>query len=752
MKTKLPVLLLLCLASCSHTPPAAYESAPVVAQAEPAKPPVEPPPAAPVVVAPETNLPPARVPELNLPPEAPAPPAVAAASTNAPSPFVRPQPPSVPALPGGPPSAPGHPASASAVSREEMISAGLVDFRGADLNSVLQLYCQMINRTLLRPQALPDVKIFLKNQTELTKAEMLQAFDAVLALNGISMVRIGDKFVKAVPSAQVQQEGAPINALNDPDALPDVGQYITHVVQLKYIKTTEAVPALTPFAKLPNSIVPIESSQILVLRDYTENVKRMLEMINKIDVVVAPDFTSEVIPIKYALASDISSALNSLSTGGSGATVGSSGAARSGGIGGGGIGGNRTGAGAAGGYGQPGGTTYPGGVNRGGINPTAGGINPGAAATPGGSTFTDRLRGIIQRASGSGQGEIQVLGQTKIIADERTNSLLVYASRADMETIKDIVSKLDVVLAQVLIEAIIMEVSIDNKENLGVSMAQSRNGTSALGGYNNGQPFFPFGSLGASNSFPGNFSSTLPANQFTYWGRFGLNGNNFDVALQALSSDGRVNVLSRPRVQTSHGVEADLFVGQTVPYITGTTYGDFAGVSSRSQYEEKQIGITLQVKPLINPDGLVVMEIYSEIGQPGATPVVIDGNPVPIINQRQAKATVAVKDRDTIILGGMIGTTKNKTRSGVPYLKDMPLLGPLFRSNSDSEQRTELIVLLRPTVLPTPEAAALVADTERKRLPGVRRAEAEMREEETQRLKQAAKDLDHPAAPKRTLE
>src|SRR6266545_1629988 len=98
-----------------------------------------------------------------------------------------------------------------------------------------------------------------------------------------------------------------------------------------------------------------------------------------------------------------------------------------------------------------------------------------------------------------------------------------------MEMIKDIVSKLDVVLAQVLIEAIIMEVSLDNKENLGVSMAQSRNGTAALGGYNNGQPFFPFGDLGgSSNIFPGNFASTLPADRLSYWGRLGLNGNTFD--------------------------------------------------------------------------------------------------------------------------------------------------------------------------------------------------------------------------------
>src|SRR5262249_15462964 len=160
-------------------------------------------------------------------------------------------------------------------------------------------------------------QVTLTTKTELTRNEVIQALDAVLGLNGISMVNVGDKFVKVVPVGQVNTEGAPLDSRIAQD-LPEFGKYVTHVVQLKYSKPTELVPVLQQFAKIPNSILPIDSSQILVLRDYTENVKRMLEMIDRIDIAVPSEFTEEVIPIKYAKASEIADALNSLSGGGGG--------------------------------------------------------------------------------------------------------------------------------------------------------------------------------------------------------------------------------------------------------------------------------------------------------------------------------------------------------------------------------------------------------------------------------------------------
>ena len=205
-----------------------------------------------------------------------------------------------------------------------VIPAGMIDFRGVPLDDVLKVYADLVGRTILRPATLAaQQQIVLRTQTDLTKAEAVQALDAVLQMNGVAMINVGEKFVKAVLLQTAPQEGQSFSKL-DPSQLPDMGQYTTHVVQLKYTKPSELVQALQPFAKAPNPILPIDSSQILVLRDFAENVKRMLELIKEIDVSVPSDFISEVIPIKYALASEIASALNALGSGGGSTTVGSS--------------------------------------------------------------------------------------------------------------------------------------------------------------------------------------------------------------------------------------------------------------------------------------------------------------------------------------------------------------------------------------------------------------------------------------------
>jgi general secretion pathway protein D len=658
----------------------------------------------------------------------------AEAQTNAASIFAHPAQPAIPAV------GTNQPASA-----EPLLPALSINFQGVPVDKVLQVYAEYVGKTLLRSPAVnAQTMVTLVQQTPLTRTEILHALDAVLALNNIAMIPIGEKFIKVVPLPEVSGSGQPIDQQSG-SMLPLFGPFDTRVVQLHYVKPSDMVAVLQQFTKTPSAITPVESSGMLVLRDTAENMKLMLQMIETLDQSVPTTIETAVIPIKYALASDIANALNSLSGGGGGGSFGGSGGAR------GSLGTSRTtGPGNARGFG----TSYGGGGIGGqqGTTGLLGGVGgttaPGAVGGSANQSFSDRVRGLVQQATtgaGGKQGEFQILGQTKIIADERMNALLVFATHEDMERIKDLVSKLDVVLPQVLIEAIIMEVTLDKSKNIGVSVAQQPKGTDIAhaGGYNNGQQFFNFlGGTSGSNTFPGNFTSVLPANMFSYWANF--NGN-YDVAVQAAQNDSRVNVLSRPRIQTSHGVEADLFVGETIPYVDSTTAGAFGGTGVYNSYQQQQIGITLKVKPLINPDGLVVMDIYQEASEPGpsSTAVDINGTSVPTINQRQASATVAVKDRDTIILGGMIGTTVTKTISGVPYIMNVPLLGKLFQSSADTTSRTELIVLLRPTVLPTPEAAATVAAAERKAMAGVRRGEAEIRADEAVSMKQAEDELRH---------
>jgi general secretion pathway protein D len=618
---------------------------------------------------------------------------------------------------------------------EETIPPGMIKFQGADLTQVLDLYSELVNRTILRVSTLPGAPITLTTRTLLTKKEAIQALDAILALNGIAMVNVGEKFVKAVPEAAGNTAGAPFDTTSVTN-MPELGQYITHVVQLKYAKPSELVPILQPFSKIPTAVLPIEGTQMLVLRDYAENVKRMLELVAQVDVAVPSEFVSEVIPIKYAKASEIASALNSLSSGGGSTTVGA------GSGGGGGAGGGSRSSGRSSGVGRTGGIGGVGGVGgAGGYPGQAGGMmTPGggagmANAGAGGSSFSQRLQNIIQRAGATSSGDIQVIGQTKIISDERTNALLIYASKEDMKIIKDIVSKLDVVLAQVLIEAVILEVTLTDSRSLGFNYLQRPKQVgdwTGVGAINNKQ-FLKATDFTGINGVT-NTSGAIPQG-FSYLMNF---NQDLDVTVTAIAGDSRAKILQRPRIQTSHNEPASLFVGENRPYPTSSYYGG-GGYGGYSSIQQLQIGVQLDVTPLINPDGLVVMDIHQKIDNFIGNVTIQNVGDVPVTSSKEAQAKVSVRDHDTIILGGLIETDKNNSNSGVPFLKDLPLLGYLFRSTSSDGVRKELIVLIRPTVLPTPEIAALAATAEKNRMPGVRAAEKELRDEYKELLRKANK-------------
>lgn len=615
-----------------------------------------------------------------------------------------PNPAAIPALPGQGTAVQIITNAPPAQPPDDTIPAGTIDWvgaGGADLEQVFEYYAKLTGRTILRPANLAAPPIKLRTETDLTRREFIQALDSVLAMNGISMIPVGDKFVKAVPAAQANQEGAPLQRLN-PEALPELGSYVTHIVQLKYAKPSELVQVLTPFAKVPNGILPIDSNQILVLRDNAENVKRMLELIREIDVSVPSEYVSEVIPIKYAMASDIAAALNSLSAGGGTTSVGSRGTpARASGTG-------LQRPGTMGLPGQPG-TLQPG--------TTPGQPNPQAS-------FSERLQQIVRRASAVASGEIQILGQTKIIADERANALLVYATKEDMAMIKDIISKLDVILPQVLIETTILDVSLNNKWNLGISGLQT---TRQLGGNNilgaggiNANQVFNFSGTGT------NLTADLLGSGLRYFTRI---DDSFYLTLQAAASDGTARVIQKPRILTSHAKPATFFVGETVPYITSTYYGGF-GTGPAASYQQLRVGIQLSVTPFINADGLVLMQIDQAIDELGDEVEIAGGGKVPKTRSRTLSAEVAVRNGESVLLGGYIRSSGSESHAGVPLLKDIPLLGYLFRSNDRSRDRSELMVLMRPIVLMDPEEAAKLSTEERLRLPGVRRAEREFNHEE----------------------
>lgn len=637
--------------------------------------------------------------------------------------------PAVPAVPGLPP--PVAAAAAAGAGATNALAGAAAGAAAPDLRNVaedtpipalrlenmpleqaLDIYAALVGRTLLRPPQLAGGPITLKFQTEMTRDEAIEAFNGVFSLNNIAVLPVGQKFLKVVVSAQAVQEGAKASE-DKPADLSELGQFTTKIIRTTKVKPGDIAQAVQQFAsgKVQNPLLAFDDQNFFVLRDYAANVKRMAEIIEELDVIPDVDYKFEVIPIRYGRVEDIYNSLSGIIGGGGGfgttaRATGATGTLRTG---------TGTAAGGAGGvagqFGQ-------------GITPqqtaarTTGLTSPGAARTG----FANRLQQVTAAAMG-GQG--QILTDARIIPDERSNSLLVYASRRDYAIITNLVARVDTLLSQVLIESIILQVSLDDNQSVGFSMiGKGQSGDVAHGGGNVNTPL---------QNLTSNLFGLFPSG-FSYFGNI---NDEIAFALKAIATDGRADVLSRPRIQTSHGIPATFEIGKTVPYITSSTTlsGGVGGIVPFSQYQEKRVVTRLNVTPYITPDGLVVMDIEQAIDQISGT-TTIDGNEVPLIDTRYAQATVSVKDTEAVILGGFIENTKRTSKSGVPYLKDIPGLGFFFRSKSDAGSRTEIIVLIRPTVLPTPADAAALVAREKERLPTATTAEEDFMRDELRRMDQ----------------
>jgi general secretion pathway protein D len=443
----------------------------------------------------------------------------------------------------------------------------------------------------------------------------------------------------------------------------------------------------------------------------------MLELIEMVDVEEKIEIEEEyeIVRIKYALSDDIMAVPSNLTIGG-GTSAGTSGSRTSGSR----TSGSRTSGSSS--------------LNRGSSTSSRGGYSPrssssssrgsssssrpssGSSSRPSSGSSSssrgslqNRLNTITRGSSASGD-TLPILGDVRIISNPRGNEVLLLGRRIYLDKTLEIIKKLDTIEKQVLIESMIIDVALGDDTTFGSSIRQAKE---AVGGTNPGNGL---GSALASALGPGGFTDTTISGATSGFNYYGFLGANWEVAVNSIKNDSRVSMLSRPRIQTTHARSASLFIGERRPVVTGTIT-DISGGSS-SNYQLQQIGITLEILPFINDEGLVVMDIFQQIQDIVGTQT-INGNAVPITTDREADAKVAVRDGEMIVLGGFIKSKTTSTKSGVPILQDIPLLGRLFQSGYDADERNELIVLLRPTVLDTPEAANVKALEMQDGLPGI---------------------------------
>jgi len=621
-----------------------------------------------------------------------------------------------------------------------------LNFVNADIEAVARTLSTLSGRNLVVD---PRVKglITLSAEKPVTPIAAWNQFLAALRLQGFSVIESSGLY-KIVPEAEAKLQGGVSTVVPSPNA-PNSGQVMTQIFNLYHENANNLVAVLRPLISPNNTINVNPGTNSLVITDYAENLQRVGKIISSLDVSNASDV--EIIALHNAIASDLAplvSRLIDVTPATAGANAGqaqssdttykttllaeprsnsiilrAANSARllqarlliekldrpSSDLASGNIhvvylknadatklavtlraalaadprfGGAATGNPAVAGVSNP------------TMNPTSS-MNSGQNAGYGSSSATPTLGGFNASSTSTTGGQIQ--------ADPATNSLIITAPEPQFRQLREVIDKLDSRRAQVMVESLIAEIDTSKLAEFGI---QWQNVMGKAGG-NVGVIGTNFGSGGSnllSLSTSGvNSSSTsglsLPGAGLNLATAREVNGKYVLSSLaNFLQQDGLTNVLSTPTLLTLDNEEAKIVVGQNVPFATGQyTNSNTANgsVTPFTTYDRKDVGITLRVKPQISETGSVKLVIFQEVSSIDAT----SSTAGLITDKRSIESSVLVEDGSIVVLGGLLSDTYSNNRGQVPWMADLPLIGNLFKNESRSRNKTNLMVFLRPVVL-----------------------------------------------------
>jgi len=608
-------------------------------------------------------------------------------------------------------SAPNKPASA-----KEPVT---LNFVNAEIDAVARTIATLSGNNVVVD---PRVKgtMTLASTVPVSPAQALRLFASQLRTQGFALVESAGLYT-VVPEAEAKLQSSAVSAGTVPASS---GQIVTQIFRLNHENANNLVPILRPLISPNNTINVNPGTNALVITDYGDNLQRLGRIIAALDVANATGV--EVIRLKHGIAGDLAPMLQRLID--SGAAAGSAPAA-----------GqtdnafkttvlaetrtnalivraanparlaltralaeqldqpNASGAGAASGnihvvYLKNADATKLAATLRAAITAQGAGAVSGAVSgtpTPPGAAAS--ATGLAASAQPSTGGQIQ--------ADPATNALIITAPEPQYRQLRNVIDMLDQRRAQVFVESLIAEVSADKAAEFGV---QWISGSGNTGG--------AVGLLGTNFSVGGTNLLTLAAGAKTgnYPVGTGLNiglgqQRNGVLALGALArflqSNGDANVLSTPNLLTLDNEEAKIVIGQNVPFVTGqyTANNSTSGAVNPFQtIERKDVGLTLRVKPQISENGTVKLQIFQEVSSIDAKSSSSAGL---ITNKRSIESSVLVEDGSIVVLGGLLQDDTSNSQERVPGLGDLPIFGNLFKSETRSRKKTNLMVFLRPVVV-----------------------------------------------------
>ena len=287
-----------------------------------------------------------------------------------------------------------------------------------------------------------------------------------------------------------------------------------------------------------------------------------------------------------------------------------------------------------------------------------------------------------------------------VIEVDRLYNLASPASPADYQNLLQVIQKLDKRRRQVFVQAVIAEISLDKLKEFGTQLAVSGGGlsgdTAAAG------VFDPFNFLGVATPQTAAIVNVLTS----------LGGNTrIGANVNALFTDGTVNVLSTPTIMTSDNKEAEIFVGENVPFVTSTSS---TSIAVQTSIERKDTGIILRITPQITEGDYLKLDIYQEIS--AVKDALNKGAAADITTtKRSAKTSVVVKDKDTVVIGGLIQDQDKNTINKIPILGDIPLLGWLFKTKSTQRTKTNLLIMLTPRIIKSAQDMDQVSEKQKTR-------------------------------------
>ncbi len=558
-----------------------------------------------------------------------------------------------------------------------------------DIVKFIQTVASATGKTMvIDPSVKGKVKI-MTNDNAMTKDELYELFRSVLELSNYTVIEVGN-VTKVIPIKEART-----SPVADASAISGMHEIVTDVIPAENISAAKLLAALRPMVSTNANLTHHDGSNSIIITDTKANIDRIRRVIRKIDTAAVP--TTEVVQLKYAEADSLVQTLTKLDAA------------------------DKQAAGLSNKLNMVADTrnnaillagedlqrsrvkTLISRLDR--PNPQSGNVRvvylEYADATKAAETLTKVLANLSKM--GPGDGKNQSNQGATVEADEDTNALLITAEGDTLNALLSVVERLDIRRAQVLVEAIIVELNTSEGESLGTEWLFSNEEAGVFGGSSRGPSDTKLGvaqGLIGENSGTAALASGIASITGASLGFAGLDGSQkFMAIIQALDTSSNANILSTPSLLTMDNHEAEISVGQEVPFATGSysSPGNTGNIGNPfTTFSRESIGIKLKITPQINEGDKILLNIEQEVSDIDPQPAANGGI---ITKQSQINTQILASDGEIVVLGGLMQEEADESDQKVPVLGSIPILGYLFKYQSTSMSKKNLMVFLRTKIV-----------------------------------------------------